>query len=77
MPIRKYRSVEEIPSPAWSNPLDPANLRQAGEMSALAARLHPRRHPAGLYKYRSVEEAGEARRDWELRGALPRAPLVK
>jgi hypothetical protein len=57
--------------------LDAANLRRAGEVSALAARLHPLRFPTGLYKYRSVEEAGKARRDWELRGAPPRAPLTR
>jgi hypothetical protein len=55
VPLRKYRSVEEMPAPAWREPLDPWNLRLAGDLSALAARLRPRRFPPGLHKYRSVE----------------------
>lgn len=71
MPIRKYRSVEEMPSLAWCDALDPANLRRAGDVSALAARLHPRRFPAGLHRYRSIEEASQAREAWELRDVAP------
>jgi hypothetical protein len=71
MPLKKYRSVEEMPSALWSERLDPRNLRRAGDVSALAARLHPRRFPAGLRKYRSIEEASEAREGWEMRGLLP------
>jgi hypothetical protein len=71
MPVRKYRSIEEMRSPTWSEPLDPENLRRAGAVSAFAARLHPRRFPPGLYKYRSAEEAGEARERWELHGTDP------
>ena len=66
MPLRKYRSVEEMPAPAWREPLDPRNLRLAGELSTLAARLRPRRFPPGLHKYRSVEEAGRQRERWEV-----------
>ena len=69
MPLRRYRSVEEMPSPMWSEPLDPDNLRRAGDVSALAARLHPRRFPVGLHKYRSVEDASEAREQWEMHGS--------
>lgn len=71
MPIKKYRSVEQMPSLAWCDALDPANLRRAGDVSALAARLHPRRFPAGLYRYRSIEEASQAREAWELRDVAP------
>jgi hypothetical protein len=73
MPLTKYRSVADMPSPTWSDPLDPRNVRQACEVSALAARLHPRRFPAGLYKYRSVEEANRMRVEWELRRVAPSA----
>jgi hypothetical protein len=71
MPLRKYRSVEEMRSPTWSEPLDPDNLRRAGDLSAFAARLHPRRFQAGLHKYRSVEEASAARERWELHDTAP------
>jgi hypothetical protein len=71
MPLRKYRSVADMPSPSWSERLDPENLRRAFDVSALAARLHPRRFPPGLYKYRSIEDASEARRGWELHDLAP------
>lgn len=69
MPLAKYHSVEEMPPPAWREPLDPSNLRLAGELSALATRLHPRRFPPGLHKYRSVEEASRWRERWEVEGS--------
>jgi hypothetical protein len=72
MPLKKYRSVEEMPSVTWFDALDPENLRRAGEVSALAARLHPRRFPPGLHKYRSIDHASEARRAWETDAARSR-----
>jgi hypothetical protein len=65
VPLRKYRSVEEMPAPRWREPLDPQNLRLAGDLSSLATRLRPRRFPPGLHKFRSVEEAGRQRERWE------------
>jgi hypothetical protein len=68
MPLRKYRSVEEMEPPPWREPLDPGNLRLACDLSALATRLRPRRFPRGLHRYRSVEEAGRRRAEWEAEG---------
>jgi hypothetical protein len=65
VPLRKYRSVEEMEPPPWREPLDPANLRVAFGLSELATRLRPRRFPPGLHKYRSVEEAARRRARWE------------
>ena len=65
MPLRKYRSVEEMESPSWREPLDPRNLRLACDLSALATRLRLRRFPRGLHKYRSVDEAWRRREQWE------------
>jgi hypothetical protein len=65
MPVRKYRSVADMPDATWRPALDSQNLRLAFQVSALAARLFPARFPAGVYRYRSVDEAFEARRRWE------------
>jgi hypothetical protein len=65
MPVRKYRSVADMPDATWRPVLDPQNLRLACQLSALAARLFPVRFPAGVHRYRSVGEAFEARRRWE------------
>jgi hypothetical protein len=45
-------------------PLDPDNLRLACALSQLAYWLHPMKHIPGVRKYRSVEEAWQARKEW-------------
>ena len=71
MPVRKYRSVEEMPQAALRPPLDPRNLALACELSAVAVRLAPRRFPPGVHRYRSVAAAGEQRELWERSAANP------
>jgi hypothetical protein len=78
MPVRKDRSVEEMPDATCRKPLDPDNLRIAFELSAAAVHLSPRRFSPGVHRYRSVIEAWERRESWEcaaptLRTRLPRA----
>lgn len=65
MPVRKYRSVEDMPPAALRTPLDPHNLELACELSGVAARLAPRRFPPGVHRYRSVAAAREQRELWE------------
>ena len=67
MPVRKYRSVEDMPGVRPLRPLDPANLRIACELSELAYALHPWRFEPGVRKFRSVEEASLHRQAWEKR----------
>ncbi len=64
MPVRKFRSVAEMPSPAQLTPLDPQNLKLACDLSITAARFRPIRFPAGVYKHRSLSEAQRLRRSW-------------
>jgi hypothetical protein len=72
MSLRKYRSVEDMPSVGWRTPMDPDNLRMAFDLSATAVRLAGRRFPPGVYRYRSVAEAWERRLTWER--TAPREP---
>lgn len=65
MPVRKFRSVADMPPAALCAPLDPANIALACRLSDLAAGLHPRRFPDGVHRYRSVEAASLARETWE------------
>lgn len=67
MPVRKFRSVEEMPGDQPLRPLDPRNFEIACELSELAYALHPWKFEPGVRKFRSVEEAWEARREWEKR----------
>ncbi len=52
MPVRKFRSVTEMPSPSPLPPLDPQNLKLACDLSTMASRLRPLRFPPGVYKHR-------------------------
>jgi hypothetical protein len=71
MPVRKYRSVEDMPPAAFRPPLDAANLRLACELSATALAFAPRRFPPGVHRYRSITEAANRREAWE-RSTHPR-----
>ncbi|MBI2892748.1 MAG: hypothetical protein HYY06_04300 [Deltaproteobacteria bacterium] len=61
MPVRKFRSVEEMTAPVEARPYDPANLRAAIALSRTCIRLSRRRPSPGVRKFRSIEEANEAR----------------
>jgi hypothetical protein len=58
-----------MPPATLLEPLDPANVALACRLSDLAARLHPRRFPAGVHRYRSIEAARLARDAWERHGS--------
>jgi hypothetical protein len=65
MPVRKFRSVEEMPGPPALPPLDPNNLRSALSLMEIAYRMFPWRFPPGVHKFRSIEEANARRHEWE------------
>ena len=67
MPVRRFRSVEEmtVPHTHRERPFDGANLRAAIELSRTCLALDGRRPPAGVHKYRSMEDAWQARLCWE------------
>jgi hypothetical protein len=56
MPLRKYRSVEEMPAPEPRPPLDPDNLRIAFAWMKLACELRPLRRTPGVRKLSSLDE---------------------
>lgn len=64
MAVRKFRSVEEMPGVQPRRPLDPENLKMACELSELAYAMHPWLFEPGVRKFRSVEDADLARREW-------------
>lgn len=61
MPIERYRNIEEVPAPERRDPSDPRFLEQLfAFLSSPPRRLSPLFRP-GVYKYRSMDEANEAR----------------
>lgn len=61
MPVQRFRSIEEVPTPDARNPFDAEAMRQASEYLASPPRSLPPLFAPGVYKYRSVEEAGIAK----------------
>ena len=55
MPIRKFRSVEEMTPLPHPRPFDPENLRIAIRWSRAMLALHPEVRAPGVRKYRSYE----------------------
>ncbi len=74
MPVRKYRSVADMPGVRPLPPLDPDNLRVAFELSELARALHPWQFEPGVRKFRSLEEASEHHQSWEKSQVRKRVP---
>lgn len=69
MPVRKYRSVTQMPGVSPLPRLDPENLRTACELSELAFALRPWKLEPGVHKFRSAEEAARHRKMREKRQA--------
>jgi hypothetical protein len=61
MGVRKFRSVEEMPGPPPLKRLDPENLRIALGLASLANALCPTRRRPGVRKFRSWDEALDAK----------------
>ena len=61
MPVQKFRRVEDMPPVPWCESLDEECLRRIAKLwsrsSAFSARIYPR----GVFKFKSLEEAQEAR----------------
>ncbi len=66
MPIRKFRSIEEMKRdhPIWRRPGDPLLYRAIALVWEVARRTNPRRFPPGVYKYRSIQEMDRAQEQW-------------
>jgi len=65
MPVRKFRSLEEMEESLWREPGDPELWRAIQRVWSFAAQTCPRRFPPGVYRHRSVEEAQKQRDLWE------------
>ena len=65
MPVRKFRSVEEMNAP----PRRAHPFEVAADNWQRSQLLFPRRFPPGVYKHRSIESANALRERW-LRDAI-------
>ncbi len=80
MPVRKYRSVEDMEDAFWTSPGTPGHHR-AVQAVLDAASFFAGERPAepGVYKFHSMEEACAQREIWDRRAASGRdkPPSVK
>ena len=65
MPVRKFRSVEDMEGNTWYERNDPRLFRAIQTTWEFAQRITQPRFPPGVYKHRTVEEAEELRMVWE------------
>lgn len=60
MPVRKFRSVEEMNQPVWREPGDAALYRTMAGIWDTGVRLHGRRFTPGVYRFPTIQELEEA-----------------
>ena len=65
MPVRKFRSIEEMGDNAWLDPDDPRLAAVIRAVWDRSRRLTPPRPRPGVRKYRSVDAMKAADRAWE------------
>jgi len=65
MPVRRFRSLEEMEGSVWLEPDQPRLWPTIASVWELAARLCPPRFPPGTYKHRSIEDANRQADTWE------------
>ena len=65
MPIKKYRSIDEMEGNTWRSAGDPKLFEAIRSTWDFARRTLEPRFPPGVYKHRSIEEAKLQREAWE------------
>ncbi len=63
MPIYKYRSFEEAERALWNFNPDTEYYRQVSQLFDLAFRLSPLKNTPGIFKFKSIDDAGRERKD--------------
>jgi hypothetical protein len=56
MPIRRYRSIEDMPGPPTYAPGSPDGLRALLRVLDFVRRTNPRHHPPGIVRFRSLAQ---------------------
>jgi hypothetical protein len=65
VPVRRFRSVEEMDGPRWYEPGDPALFRALRRVWALHARTLRPRFPPGVYRHRTLEAMNRLQDQWD------------
>jgi len=65
VPVRKFRTVEEMSGDRWYSPGDPALSRAIRRVWELGHRTIRQRFSPGVYKLRSVDEMNALQQQWD------------
>ncbi len=65
MPVRKIRDLREMEDALWREPGDPQLAKAIDSVWRFAAQTCPLRFPPGVYRHRTIEDAGRLREQWE------------
>lgn len=65
MPVRRFRSVEDMEPSVWMDRDDPRLWPTIASVWALSVRLRPAHFPPGVYKHRSIEAMNRQTEAWE------------
>lgn len=66
MPVRRFRSVEEMEESVWMDRDDSRLWSTIASVWALSARLCPAHYPPGVYKHRTIEAMNAQTDAWEV-----------
>ncbi len=61
MPVYKFKSSEDAKAALWTFSPDAAYYKRVAELWRFANQLNPLSYPAGLIKFRTLEEANRHR----------------
>jgi hypothetical protein len=64
MPVRRFRSVEDMNAALWRQPGDPELYRTMAALWAFGRRTRPRKYPPGIHRHASVEYMDRAQQAW-------------
>jgi hypothetical protein len=56
MPVRKFRTVDEMSEPVWREPGDPTLYATIAGLWDLGLRVHGRRFVPGVSRFRSIDD---------------------
>jgi hypothetical protein len=65
MPVRKFRSVEDMSQPIWRKPGDPSLYRAMAALLEVGARTSRRRYLPGVHKHRTIDDMQRVEEDWQ------------
>jgi hypothetical protein len=66
MPVRKFRTVEDMEQPEWRTPGDPELYRAIRRVWEFGRRSGPRRFASGVYRYGSLAELNAQTERWRI-----------